>query len=183
MATKYRTAAHIIIMSAIVLSTTIRVSINAFQFPSRTLYKRWASSAAYGRTTFRHPPGDMSWRMTASSDDASTSAPSIDTSTETALQQYENKNNLDDQVFSAISACGGLKVTVATIRNLLNEFMIQHTMNAVPGDALGRATLCALMSSNGMQEEQIFQLTFKSDGPVRGCVAIVNGLGEAKGYV
>jgi len=56
-------------------------------------------------------------------------------------------------------------------------------MNAVPGDALGRATLCALMSSNGMQEEQIFQLTFKSDGPVRGCVAIVNGRGEAKGYV
>ena len=111
MAIKCRTA-NIIIMSAIVLSTTIRVSINAFQFPSRTLYKRWASSAAYGRTTFRHPPGDMSWRMTASSDDASTSAPSIDTSTETALQQYENKNNLDDQVFSAISACGGLKVTV-----------------------------------------------------------------------
>ena len=53
-------------------------------------------------------------------------------------------------------------------------------MNAVPGDALGRATLCALMSSNGMQEEQIFQLTFKSDGPVRGCVAIVNGKGEAR---
>ena len=112
-------------MSAIALST-FRVSINAFQFPSRTLY-RWASSAAYGRTTFRHPPDDMSWRMTASSDDASTSAPSIDTSTETALQQYENKNNLDDQVFSAISACGGLKVTVATIRNLLNEFMIQES--------------------------------------------------------
>jgi len=125
MAIKYWTA-HIIIMSAFALST-IRVSINAFQFPSRTLYKRWASSAAYGRTTFRHPPGDMSWRMTASSDDASTSAPSIDTSTETALQQYQNKNNLDDQVFSAISADGGLKVTVATIRNLLNEFMIQES--------------------------------------------------------
>ena len=182
MAIKYRTA-NIIIMSAIALST-IRVSINAFEYPSRTLYKRWASSAAYGRTTFRHPPGDMSWRMTAASfDDASTSAPSIDISTETALQQYQNKNNLDDQVFSAISACGGLKVTVATIRNLLNEFMIQHSMNAVPGDVLGRATLCALMSSNGMQEEQSFQLTLKSDGPVRGCVAIVNGKGEAKGYV
>ena len=179
MATKYRTA-HIIIMSTIVLST-IRVSINAFQFPS--VYRRWASSAAYGRTTFRHPPGDMSWRMTASSDDASTSAPSIDTSTETALQQYQNKNNLDDQIFSAISADGGLKVTVATIRNLLNEFMIQHSLNTVPGDALGRATLCALMASNGMQEEQEFQLTLKSDGPVRGCVAIVNGKGEAKGYV
>ena len=108
MATKYRNA-YIIIMSAIILST-VRVSINAFQFPSRTLHKRWASSAAYGRTTFRHPPGDMSWRMTAASSD-DTSAPSIDTSTETTLQQYQNKNNLEDQVFSAISACGGLKVT------------------------------------------------------------------------
>ena len=124
MAIKYRTA-NIIIMSAIALSI-FRVSIYAFQFPSRTLYKRWASSVAYGRTTFRHPPGDMSWRMTASSDDTA-SSPSIDASTETALQQYHNKNNLDDQVFSAISACGGLKVTVATIRNLLNEFMIQES--------------------------------------------------------
>lgn len=99
------------------------------------------------------------------------------------LQEYQNKNNLDDQVFSAMSADGGLKVTVATIRNLLNDMMIQHTMNPVPGDALGRATLCALMASNGMQKEQMFQLTLKADGPVRGCVVIVTGEGEARGYV
>lgn len=77
------------------------------------------------------------------------------------LEQYQNKNNIDDQVFSAMSADGGLKVTVATIRNLLNEMMMwddiqqlqlecahiytkpplpsykinisQHTMNPVPG--------------------------------------------------
>ena len=29
----------------------------------------------------------------------------------------------------------------------------------VLADALGRATLCALMASNGMQSEQMFQLT------------------------
>lgn len=50
-----------------------------------------------------------------------------------SLEQYQNKNNLDDQVFSAISADGGLKVTVATVRNLLNDMMIQHSMNPVPG--------------------------------------------------
>ena len=39
------------------------------------------------------------------------------------------------------------------------------------------------MASNGMQEEQMFQLTMKGDGPLRGCLAIVTGKGEARGYV
>ncbi len=128
-----------------------------------------------------------------------------------------------------MSADGGLKVTVATIRNLLNEMMIQHSMNPVPGgqwaqwmivmhnmekilcvkcrafklipkfmilidviydfppllraDALGRATICALLASNGMQEEQMFQLSMRGDGPLRGLLAIVTGKGEARGYV
>jgi len=99
------------------------------------------------------------------------------------LEPYQNKNNLNDQIFSAMSSDGGLKVTVATIRNLLNEMMIQHSMNPLPADALGRATLCALMASSGMQDEQMFQLTLKGDGPLRGCLAIVNGKGEARGYV
>eukprot|EP00571_Detonula_confervacea_P007792 CAMPEP_0172327856 /NCGR_PEP_ID=MMETSP1058-20130122/60047_1 /TAXON_ID=83371 /ORGANISM="Detonula confervacea, Strain CCMP 353" /LENGTH=373 /DNA_ID=CAMNT_0013044941 /DNA_START=105 /DNA_END=1226 /DNA_ORIENTATION=+ len=173
-------------------------SCSAFQFPSLSPSplrlasplgrKQWRSSSAhaYGRTVFRHPRGDLSWRMTSSPDDASsTTASAASTTSDTLpdLEPYQNKNNLDDQVFSAMSADGGLKVTVATMRNLLNEMMIQHTMNAVPGDALGRATLCALMASNGMQEEQMFQITMKGDGPLRGCVAIVTGKGEARGYV
>ena len=159
-------------------------SINAFQhYPSIiTSPRKWASSAAFGRTTFRHPPGDMSWRMTSSPDEATTTE-STTTQEAPNLEQYQNKNNLDDQVFSAISSDGGLKVTVATIRNLLNELMIQQTMNPIPGDAIGRATLCALLASNGMQDEQIFQITMKGDGPLRGCVAIVTGKGEARGYV
>jgi len=125
--------------------------------------------------------------MTSSSEDSPATAASSSTSSSDTqskdLEPFRNKNNLDDQVFSAMSADGGLKVTVATIRNLLNEMMIQHTMNPIPGDALGRATLCALMASNGMQEEQMFQLTMKGDGPLRGCLAIVTGKGEARGYV
>ena len=75
-----------------------------------------------------------------------------------ALDPFQNRNNVDDQVFSAISGDGGVKVTVATIRNLLNDGMIMHSMTAVPMDALGRALASCLLVSNGMQEEQDFQL-------------------------
>lgn len=187
-----------IIMASLSLSTCTKLrpllvsssitSRCAFQHPTSTTgsarlgRKQWGSSAAYGRTTFRHPPGDItSWRMTSSSEESSPS--SVPAASADVLEPYQNKNNLDDQVFSAISSDGGLKVTVATIRNLLNEFMIQHTMNPVPGDALGRATLCALLASNGMQPDQLFQLTLKGDGPLRGCLALVTGKGEARGYV
>ncbi|KAL3780477.1 hypothetical protein ACHAW5_007506 [Stephanodiscus triporus] len=171
-------------------STTSRCSFQ-FQFmtsapgSASSAGRRWRSSAAYGRTTFRHIRGDVdSWRMTSSSDEFSSSVPSSSAASASLdLGPYQNKNNLDDQVFSAISADGGLKVTVATIRNLLNEMMIQHSMNPVPGDALGRATLCALMASNGMQEDQMFQLSMRGDGPLRGCLAIVTGKGEARGFV
>ena len=96
------------------------------------------SSEAYGRTTFRHLRRDTeSWRMSLSSEESNMLPSSSDSSTSSTtipnLEQYRNPNNLDDQVFSAISADGGLKVTVATIRNLLNEMMIQHNMNPLPG--------------------------------------------------
>ena len=61
--------------------------------------------------------------------------------------------------------------------------MLQHNMNPIPADALGRATMCALLASSGMQPEQMFQLSVKGDGALRGCTVIVNGKGEAKGFV
>lgn len=76
-----------------------------------------------------------------------------------ALQEYRNENNVRDQVFSAISQDGSVKVTACTARNLLNDMMLAHTMTATPADALGRAVVCALMMSNGMQNEQTVQLT------------------------
>ena len=38
-----------------------------------------------------------------------------DTAATDSLAEFRNKNNLDDQVFSAISGDGGIKVTVATV--------------------------------------------------------------------
>lgn len=175
-----------------IMTTVVAVSIFtkhfrlgcAFQTPLKVVRSRRFSdkNAAFGRTTFRYIRGDLeSCRMTSSSDETSAQTSAI--ASDVNLEQYYNKNNLDDQVFSAMSEDGGLKVTVATTRNLLNEMMIQHSMNPVAGDALGRATLCALMASNGMQEQQMFQLSLKGDGPLRGCVTIVTGKGEARGYV
>lgn len=99
------------------------------------------------------------------------------------LEVYENPSNIDDQVFSAISEDGSVKITACTARNLVNDLMIMHTMTAVSADAIGRTAVCALMMSNGMQEEQTCQITFNADGPLRGVVAISDGLGNVRGYV
>ena len=72
---------------------------------------------------------------------------------------FANKNNIDDQVFSALSKCGGIKVTCATVRNLVNELMLMHTMTEVPADAISRATTCGLLLSNGMAEDHVVQIT------------------------
>ena len=99
------------------------------------------------------------------------------------LEDYKNPSNRDDQVFSAISEDGSVKITACTARNLVNDLMIMHTMTAVPADAIGRTAVCALMMSNGMQEEQTCQITLNADGPLRGVVAVSDGLGNVKGYV
>ncbi|KAL3934599.1 MAG: hypothetical protein SGBAC_009719 [Bacillariaceae sp.] len=99
------------------------------------------------------------------------------------LAEFRNKNNIRDQVFSAMSADGSIKVTVCTARNLVNDLMIMHTLTATPSDALGRAVTCALMMSNGIQEEQMVQLTLNTDGPIRGVVATSTGKAEVRGYV
>ena len=104
------------------------------------------------------------------------------TTTDT-LSEYKNENNREDQVFSAISGDGGIKVTVATVRNIVNDFMIMHTMTEVPADAIGQLVTCGLLMSNGMQDEQTVQITFNGDGPLRGACAIANGIGEVRGYV
>jgi molecular chaperone Hsp33 len=80
------------------------------------------------------------------------------------LEEYRNKNNINDQVFSAISEDGSVKVTACTARNLMNDLMIAHTMTAVPADALGRTVVCALLMSNGIQAEQTVQITLNGEG-------------------
>jgi len=79
--------------------------------------------------------------------------------------EYRNKNNVRDQVFSSISGDGGIKVTACTIRNLVNDAMIQHAMTATPSDALGRTIACSLLMANGIQDEQTVQITVNGTLP------------------
>lgn len=96
---------------------------------------------------------------------------------------FENRNNIRDQVVSAISKDGGIKVTACTIRNSVNDLMMQHTMTDVAIQAMGRTLTCALLMSNGMQLEQTVQITLATDGPLRGLVAIASGKGDIRGFV
>lgn len=98
-------------------------------------------------------------------------------------EEYRNKNNVRDQIVAALSSNGEIKVTAATTRNLVNDAMIMQSLTAVPADALGRSMTCALLLSNGMQEEQTFQLTMACDGPIRTVVAIADTTGSVRGYV
>lgn len=94
-----------------------------------------------------------------------------------------NVNNIDDEVLSAMSGCGGVKVTCATVRNLVNDAVFQHGLNAVPADALSRSLTCGLLMSNGMPDEQTVQITTACDGPLGKVISIVTGDGKVKGYV
>jgi hypothetical protein len=105
-------------------------------------------------------------RQLSSQDDSSESSQSSDESKQNGivdpddkLAEFRNENNRDDQVFSAMSKDGSVKVTACTVRNLINDMMIMHTMTATPSDALGRTVVCALLMSNGIQPEQTVQLT------------------------
>jgi molecular chaperone Hsp33 len=139
------------------------------------------TSQKYGRMSRR-------WLSSSvSSDSESGGKESTSTTSSQATEhphaEYVNESNLRDQVFSAISEDGSVKVTACTARNLINDLMIMHTMTAVPADALGRTIICALLMSNGMQAEQTCQITINSDGPLRGVVGISDGTGKVRGYV
>jgi len=137
----------------------------------------------YGRVLFRHVGVGLSDSNNINDSGESITNGASSSAATSSWEEYKNPNNANDQVVSAISANGGIKVTVATVRNLLNEIMILQTMSELPADAFGRAATCMLLMSNGMQLEQTVQVTMNGDGPLRGVVAIASGKGEVRGYV
>uniref|UniRef100_A0A6V2EEP6 33 kDa chaperonin n=1 Tax=Ditylum brightwellii TaxID=49249 RepID=A0A6V2EEP6_9STRA len=156
-------------------ATTTKTIIAAF---SSSHHAKKTLPKFLGRSTFRAIRNkEVTIPLMSSSSSEEVTTEEID------WEQYHNKNNLNDQVFSAISGDGGIKVTAATVRNLVNEFMIMHSLTEVPIDALGRTATCSVLLSNGMQDEQVFQVSMNGDGPLRGIVAIANGKGEVRGYV
>lgn len=78
-------------------------------------------------------------------------------------EQYRNKNNIRDQVFSAMSKDGGIKVTACTVRNMVNDMSLQHNLSDLTTDILGRTVACGLLMANGIQDEQVVQITINSE--------------------
>jgi len=147
-------------------------------FSGKNLLIRQLSSSRSidGRIKFVHRQAAA---LSATTDDSDGS--SNDTNNEPASSS--NISNRDDQLVSALSGNGHLKVTACTIRNLVNDVMIQQCLTATPADALARSMASCLLLSNGMQEEQTFQLTLDCDGPIRTVVCIATGAGTVRGYV
>lgn len=149
-----------------------------------------SSSIIHTRTISREPEATAkktTTRLLQSSSNSESSSKTDNEKETTAnddpLAKFRNKNNIHDQVFAAISGDGGIKVTVATLRNMINDLSIQHTLTQVPLDALGRTVTCGLLMANGMQQEQMVQITINGSGPIRGVVAVATGAGQVKGYV
>lgn len=150
----------------------------------RSLSNNNQSRKSDGRSTFLFKKSSTEFRMTSSEENESSKKETLSTTkTLDSNNPFRNKNNIDDQIFAAISGNGEMKVTATTIRNLVNDVMIQQTLTPTPADSLARSMSCGLLLSNGMQLEQTFQLTLACDGPIRNVVSISNGKGEVRGYV
>lgn len=114
---------NLMLIVTAMLSVSARATVRhfvqaAFQF--RTNSRRYGLVNSPGMSLFCSSSSDDPFKSvsTASSDDP--------------LVAFRNPKNRNDQVFSAISADGGIKVTACTVRNMVNDMMIQHTMTEVP---------------------------------------------------
>ena len=169
-------------MTLIVFCLRIRPHVNAFSTISLREHicqeKRWKRDLSYKKIFQGFNGRIMNLNLSSSTQDSNE-----DYEDDMTWEPFKNKSNIRDQVLSCISANGEMKITATSCRNVVNELMIQHTLTSVSADALGRAVACALLLSNGMKDQQTFQLTVNGDGPIRGIFAISNGLGHVRGYV
>ncbi|GMI12702.1 hypothetical protein TrRE_jg11452 [Triparma retinervis] len=103
--------------------------------------------------------------------------------TATEVEKYSNTNNRDDQILSLLSSCGGVKLTLISIRNLMNDLSLAQNLSPLSMRGLGSSFSCGAMLASGMDESQIFQITVNGGGPMRGIVSISDSEGGVKGYV
>ena len=153
-----------IMLVALGLTASNRAVVGAFAFrPALSLRKAVGVDAYRSQAYVSH----ATRRMMSSDSDANGSSlqvPEVEAEVNDPNDKfaiYRNRNNIRDQVFSAISGDGGIKVTAVTARNLLNDMMMKHTLTEVPTEALGRTMICALLMSNGIQDEQNVQITMQ----------------------
>lgn len=170
----------------VIFMVMLYTKVIAFTTQNNRRVLRQMTSVVDGRIQFMYPYQKQRAAnplFTTTDDDNETKSDDT-TNTKKSVSYKTNKKNLDDQLLSAISGNGEIKVTACTIRNLVNDAMLQHSLTATSADALARSMASCLLLSNGMQEEQTFQLTLDcTSGPIRQVVCIATGDATVKGYV
>ena len=117
----------------IVVATTVMLSATL-----ASTRRHFVQAAFQSRTSIRfhglqrQRPGLTQSFSADSADESSSKTTTTASASDDPLQEYRNPKNRNDQVFSAMSADGGIKVTACSVRNLVNDMMIQHTMTEAP---------------------------------------------------
>jgi hypothetical protein len=133
----------------------------AFQIPTTACRRLVHSSSTDPRFQFylKSSPEQSSMDSSQPSSKTTTTSTISSEASQTLLEEFRNPSNRRDQVVSVMSQDGGIKVTACTARNLVNDMLMRHMLTEVPADALGRTVICALLMSNGIQNEQIVQIS------------------------
>lgn len=88
-----------------------------------------------------------------------------------------------DHIVSAISADGSISAKAIVSTALCSETARLQGLGGLAAAALGRALTCCLLVAEGCEPDEVFQVRFDGDGPLRGVLALANGKREARGYV
>lgn len=88
-----------------------------------------------------------------------------------------------DVLKRALSASGTVSAKVVDCSGLVGEICRLQECSPLASTALGRALTSAILVADGIQDEELFQVHFDGDGPLRGVFASANGRLETRGYV
>jgi len=88
-----------------------------------------------------------------------------------------------DHIVGAMSADGSISARAIVTTDLVSEATELQGLGKVAAAALGRALTCSLLLSEGLKDDESFQVKFNGDGPLRGVLATANGKLESRGYV
>jgi molecular chaperone Hsp33 len=88
-----------------------------------------------------------------------------------------------DHMVTAISGDGSISVKAIVTTELAAETSRLQGLSGLAAVALGRAMTCSLLISEGLKEEETFQVSFQGDGPLRGVLAVASGKLDSRGYV
>uniref|UniRef100_A0A7S4BLH2 Uncharacterized protein n=1 Tax=Chrysotila carterae TaxID=13221 RepID=A0A7S4BLH2_CHRCT len=98
-------------------------------------------------------------------------------------QLCANEAPANDHALSAISADGSISAKAVVTTELVAEAARLQGLGGLATAALGRALTCSLLVAEGLKDGETFQVKFDGDGPLRGVLAVANGMLESRGYV